>query len=170
MQRRILATVALAACAVAAPVTAAQGSARSSVAQGVVYGGVTGAIGDLQGYPVVLELNKAGTKVMKADIVLDLACQVPPNATGIGDRYKNIPIKKGAFKGSFGPQRVAADPVKGTPALDLSGTIAGKVSKARTKITGTWSYKIVAYNPADPTGVAVLDTCDSGNVKYTAKN
>jgi isopentenyl phosphate kinase len=169
MQRTILAVAALAAGAIAAPVTAAQGSA-GSVAQDVVYGGVTGAVGELQGYPVVLELNKAGTKVVSADIVLDLACQVPPDATGYGDRYKNIKIAKGRFASTFGPERVAADPAKGTGALDVSGAIAGRVNKARTKITGTWSYKIVYYDPADPTGAAVKDTCDSGPVKFSAKN
>lgn len=171
MQRKIIAVAALAACAIAGPVAAADASAsKSSVARGVVFGGVTGAVGDLQGYPVVLELNKAGTKVVKANIVLDLACQMPPNATGLGDSYKNIPIKKGAFASSFGPERIPANPTAGTPALDVSGSIAGRVNKARTKITGTWALKLVAYNPADPTGTTVLDTCDSGNVKYSLKN
>jgi hypothetical protein len=171
MQRKIIAVAALAACAIAGPVAAADASAsKSAVAKGVVFGGVTGAVGDLQGYPIVLELNKAGTRVVKANVVLDLGCQMPPNITGLGDGYSNIPIKKGAFTAAFGPERIPANPTAGTPALDTSGTIKGRVNKARTKITGTWSYKVIAYNPADPTGATVLDTCDSGNVKYSLKN
>jgi hypothetical protein len=172
MKRTILVFAALAACAIAAPVAAAQGSAgRSSSTQGVVYGGVTGVVaGGLQGYPVVIELNKAGTKVLKANIVLDLACTVPPAATGFGDDYKNLPIKGGSFKSAFGPARIPANPAAGTGAYDVSGSIAGRRNMSRTKITGTWSLKIVAYDPADPTGATVQDTCDSGLVKYTAKN
>lgn len=171
MQRRILALAVLATCAIAGPITAAQGSSGRSITQGVVYGGVTGVVGGgLQGYPVVIELNKTGTKVLKANIVLDLACAVPPNATGLGDSYKNLAIRRGSFKAGFGPQRVPADPVAGTGALDISGSIAGRVNSARTKIIGTWSLKFVAYNPADPTATQVSDTCDSGAVKFTAKN
>jgi len=170
MQRSLLTVAVLAACAVARPVTAASGSARSIGLPGVVYGGVTSAAGDLQGRPVVIELNKAGTKVVKADIVIDLACAVPPNAMGFGDVYKNIPIRAGSFKAGFGPERIPADPATGRGALDVSGSFQGKRNMARTKITGTWSLKFVYYNPADPTGTTVLDTCDSGLVKFTAKN
>ena len=171
MQRRIVAVAVLASCAIAGLITAAQaGASASRATQGVVFGGVTGAAGGLQGYPVVLELNKASTKVRRANIVVDLGCAIPPNITGLSDDYKNIPIKRGKFNATFGPNRTPADPAAGTPALDISGSITGRVNRARTRITGTWSLKIVAYNPADPAGAAVLDTCDSGAVKYTAKN
>jgi hypothetical protein len=172
MKRTMLAGAVVTACVIAAPVAAAQGSTiKSQSARGVVYGGVTGIVaGSLQGYPVVFELNKAGTKILNADIVVDLACSVPPNATGLGDSYKNIPIKHGAFKTKFGPARIPADPAAGTGAVDVSGSMAGRVNQARTKINGTWSLKMVLHDPADPTGAAVLDTCDSGTVNYTAKN
>jgi hypothetical protein len=169
MQRRILAVAVLASCAVAGPVTAAQASVSTSKAtQGAVFGGVTGIAGaGLKGYPVVLELNKAGTKVRRANIVVDLACSVPPNLSGLGDEYENLAIKRGTFKSSFGPERMPGDPALGIGALEVSGSISGRVNHARTKITGTWSMKIVAY---DLTGATVTDTCDSGAVTYTAKN
>jgi hypothetical protein len=171
MQRRMLTVALLAACAIAGPVAAAQGAtSKSKVTQGVVYGGVTGAVNGLQGYPVVIKLNKAGTQVTKANIVLDLACAMPPNITGLGDGYSKIPIKSGSFKASFGPERTAANPATGTGAFDVSGSISGKVNKAHTSIKGTWSLKIVAYDPADPTATVVKDTCDSGTVRYTASN
>lgn len=171
MQRRILTVAAILACAIAVPAVTAQAASKRSVTQGVVFGGVTGVVaGGLQGYPVVFELNKAGNKINRADIVLDLACPVPPHATGLGDGYKNLPIVGGAFSSKFGPERIPADPATGSPALDVQGSIAGKVNKARTKITGTWSLKFTLYDPADPTGATVLGVCDSGAVKYTAKN
>ncbi len=169
MNRRILAVAAMASCAIAGPVTATHASAASSsVTQGVVLGGVTGvAAGALQGYPIVFELNKAGTKVRRANIVVDLACIVPPNMTGFGDEYKNLAIKRGTFKSSFGPERVPGNRALGVGPVDVSGSLTGRINKARTKITGTWSMKVVAY---DPTGVAVKDSCNSGAVRYTAKN
>ncbi len=167
MNRKILTAAVVTACAIAGPVAAAQGS---TVTKAVVYGGVTGAVaGDLQGYPVVFELNKAGTKILKADIVVDLACGLPDDFTTLGDSYKNLPIKRGGFKSTF-MTRVPADPAAGRGAGEVSGSLSGRVNQARTKITGTWSLKIVVHDPADPTGAAVLGTCDSGNVKYTAKN
>jgi hypothetical protein len=56
------------------------------------------------------------------------------------------------------------------PAIDVSASLTGTVNKARTQIKGTWQRKVVIYNPADPTGVAILDTCDTGVLRYTAKN
>ncbi len=169
MNRRILAVAAVATCAIAGPITATQASAtKSSVTQGVVLGGVTGVTaGALQGYPIVFELNKAGTKVRRANIVIDLACTVPPNVTGLGDKYSNLAIKRGTFKSSFGPERVPANPALGVGPVEVSGSLNGRINKARTKITGTWSLKFVAY---DPTGVAVKDSCNSGAIRYTAKN
>ncbi len=169
MQRRILDVAVRASCAVVGQVTAAQASVSTSkVTPGVVFGGVTGFGGaGLQGYPVVLELNKAGTKVRRADNVVDLACSVPPNLTGFGDDYENLAIKRGTFKSSFGPERMPGNPALGVGPVDVSGSLTGRINKARTKITGTWSMKVVAYNP---TGVAVKDSCNSGAVRYTAKN
>ncbi len=61
-------------------------------------------------------------------------------------------------------------PAAGSGAFDVTGSISGRRNQSRTTITGTWSLKIVTYDPADPTGTTVKDTCDSGKVKYTAKN
>jgi hypothetical protein len=167
--RKILAVTAVAACAIVGPVTATQASAaKTGVTQGVVLGGVTGvAAGALQGYPIVFELNKAGTRVRRATIVVDAACTVPPNVTGLGDEYNNVAIKRGTFKSSFGPERVPGTPARGSGPLEFSGSLSGRINKARTKITGTWSLKVVAY---DPTGAAVTYTCNSGAIRYTAKN
>lgn len=160
MKRRMLAVAALASFAAATPIAIAQGATL-----GTVFGGVTA-----QDYPVVIQLSKTGRKVVRADIGLDLKCQMPPDIT-IPDGVKNIPV---SAKGKFGAEqpvtRIPADPAAGVPALDISAKLTGTVNKARTRIKGTWQRKVIIYNPADPTGVAVLDTCDTGVLKFTLTN
>ena len=169
MQRRMLAVATLAALSVAGPIAAAQGAASKKVTQGVVYGAVTS-----QGYPVVIKLSKTGRKVVRATIGLDLKCQVPPDIT-LPDDVKDISVSAaGKFAAEQPAERVTTpgDPAQGIPplTLEVSAKLTGKVNKARTRITGTWQRKVVIFNPADPTGVAILDTCDSGVLKYTATN
>ena len=169
MQRRMLAIAALASLSVAGPVAAAQGASASKVTQGVVYGAVTS-----QDYPVVIKLSKTGRKVVRATIGIDLRCQVPPNIT-LPDDVKNIPVSAaGKFAAEQPAERVTtpADPASGAPAitLEISAKLTGQVNRTRTRIKGTWQRKIVIFNPADPTGVAILDTCDSGVLNFTATN
>ena len=169
MQRRMLAAAALASLSVAGPVAAAQGASASKVTQGVVYGAVTS-----QDYPVVIKLSKTGRKVVRATIGMDLQCQIPPNIT-IPDDVKNIPVSAaGKFGAEQLPEKIVtpADPASGTPAItiEVSAKLTGRVNKARTSIKGTWQRKVVIYNPADPTGVAIADTCDSGPLNFTATN
>jgi len=165
MKRRMLAVGALTSLAVAGPITAAQGaSSRANVTQGVVYGAVTS-----QSFAVMIELSKTGRKVVKAAIGLDLKCQVPPDIT-IPDGVTNIPVSAAGKFQAEQAETVPADPVSGVPRLDVTAKLTGQVNKARTRIIGTWTRKVVIYNPADPTGVAIADTCDSGLLRFTAKN
>ncbi|MDX6720393.1 MAG: hypothetical protein QOJ63_2647 [Solirubrobacteraceae bacterium] len=166
MQPRILAGAVLASLAAAGSLAVAQGAGattKAKVVRGVIYGGVTA-----QDYPIVLELSKTGRQVVKASIVMDLKCKAPP-AASLPDRYTKLPISAaGKFSYTAPVTRIPADPGK-TPALDVSGMITGQVDKAKTRIKGTWQLKVVAYDPTDPTGVAVLDSCDSGVLRYTAR-
>lgn len=169
MQRRMLAVATLAALSVAGPVAAAQGAAsKSKVTQGVVYGAVTS-----QGYPVTIKLSKTGRKVVRATIGIDLKCQIPPDIT-LPDDVKNISVSAaGKFSAEQAPERITTPPDPTTGAvitLEVSAKLTGQVNRARTRIKGTWQRKVVIFNPADPTGVAVLDTCDSGVLRFTAEN
>jgi hypothetical protein len=160
MKRRMLAIAALTSLAAAGPIAIAQGATL-----GTVFGGVTA-----QDFPVVIQLSKTGRKVVRADIGLDLKCQMPPDIT-IPDGVKAIPVSAaGKFSAEQPVTRIPADPVNGVPALEISAKLTGAVNKARTKIKGTWQRKVVIYDPNDPTGVAVLDTCDTGVLRYTATN
>lgn len=168
MQRRILAVAVLASLAVAASVAssgaAAKSSSKSKAAPGVVFGAVTKT-----GYGVVIELSKTGRKVVNAAIGLELVCGMPPNIN-LPDGFTNIAISKGGkFSSSLPVTRIPADASTGQPAIDVSASIKGQLNKARTRIAGTWRRKVVIYDPTDPTGVAVYDTCDSGAVRFRAK-
>lgn len=166
MQRRILAVAVLASLAVAAP-AASSGAATKSTrkpAPGVVFGDVT-----KQGYGVVIELSKTGRKVVNAAIGLELQCGMPPNIN-LPDGFTNIPISKaGKFSSALPVTHVPADATTGQPAIDVSASVTGQINKARTSIAGTWRRKVVIFDPTDPTGVAVYDTCDSGAIKFTAR-
>jgi hypothetical protein len=168
MQRRMLAVAALASVAAVVPITSAQGAtAKSKTLTDVVFGGVTA-----QDYPVVIELSKSAKKVVKATIGIELKCAAPGGDITVPDVFKDLPISStGKFSYSYGPQEVpSTDPTSPVSKVILSGSITGKLNKARTKITGTWNAKIIAISAADPTGNTILDTCDSGSLKYTAKN
>lgn len=166
MKRRMLAVAAMAVLAVAGSSAIADGATSpAKVTQGVVFGAVT-----KQGYPVTIELSATGRKVVRATIGMELTCGMPPNID-IPDDVKNIPVSaSGLFKASQPETTIPADPTTGAPKLVVSASLTGRVNKARTQIKGTWQRKIVIYNPADPTGVAVFDTCDTGPLAFKAKN
>jgi hypothetical protein len=160
MKRRMLAVAALTSFAAATPIAIAQ-----SATLGTVFGGVTA-----QDFPVVIQLSKTGRKVVRADIGLDLKCQIPPDIT-IPDGVKSIPVSAaGKFAAEQPVTRIDANPATGLPALDISAKLTGQVNKARTRIKGTWQRKVVIYDPNDPTGLAIADTCDTGVLRFTLTN
>jgi hypothetical protein len=157
------------ACAVAAgalvmsPLTAAaspeHGSLRAAHggAAGTVYGGVTA-----QDFPIVIVTSKNRRKVVKATIGIRLTCTSGASAS-VPDTFAALPVsKKRRFGASFGPETNRND--DGTT-TDFEGSISGRFNKARTKVSGTWSFKATDHNAAG----AITDTCDSGSVTWRAK-
>jgi hypothetical protein len=69
---------------------------------------------------------------------------------------------KRKFGASFGPDTQRFD--DGTSA-DFEGSISGALNRTRSRVSGTWRVKVTEYNSAG----AVTDTCDSGSVRWTAK-
>jgi hypothetical protein len=146
----------LAAGAVAAAPALAAGTARSP-SPGHVYGGVTP-----QNWPIVVDVNKAGTSVTRIVIGLDMTCTSNENF-GTTDGFTDVKFNsKSRFKTSFGPQRIDA---AGVPA-DIQGAITGRRSKDKRSIKGTWNYKVTFYDAA---GANVVDSCDSGLVSWKAE-
>jgi hypothetical protein len=146
------------ACVAAAAVAAGPAAAATKPASGGhVYGGVTP-----QKWPIVVDVNKDGTKATRIVIGLDMTCTSNENF-GTTDGFTDVKIdSKSRFKTSFGPQRIDA---AGVPA-DIQGAITGRRSKDKRSIKGTWSYKVTFYDAA---GTTVVDTCDSGLVSWKAE-
>jgi hypothetical protein len=145
------------------PFTAAARSERAGTragaagVAGTVYGGETA-----QNLPVVVETSKNGRKVVKAIVAVRLTCTSGGVAT-LPDRYTALAVSKARkFGVSFGPETVRND--DGTT-TDFEGSISGAFNKARTKVSGKWSFKLTDH---DASG-AVTDTCDSGSVTWSAK-
>ena len=131
--------------------------ARAAASAGVTYGGVTS-----QGWPVVIQFVQKQRRVGQAVIGLSVRCTSGAVAN-LSDRFIDLPVStKRRFGASFGPDTQRFD--DGTSA-DFEGSISGALNRTRSKVSGTWRFKVTEYNSAG----AVTDTCDSGSVRWTAK-
>ena len=126
------------------------------VTLGASYGGITS-----QDFPVVVDVDRRRSRVVRAVIAIRTSCTAGGSVT-VADGYRNISIRRGKFNASFGPSTQRND--DGTTS-DLEGTISGTFNSSRTKVSGTWAFKATDH---DATG-AVTDTCDSGRVNWSAK-
>ena len=124
-------------------------------ASGTVYGGLTA-----QRFPVVIETSKNGRSVLHANIAIRLSCTSGQIAT-VPDNYDRLSVKGHKFSAAFGPATNRND--DGTT-TDFEGTMSGTFNKARTKVSGTWSFKASDHD----TGGAITDTC-SATVSWAAK-
>jgi hypothetical protein len=134
--------------------------AWTASAAGVVYGGLT------QGtdrFPVVIEVSKSRKQIVRATAAIRLRCSSGGSFT-IPDSFDKLKVsKKGKFGVSYGPETFRND--DGTTD-DVEGSISGAFNAARTKVSGKWQSKLTHH---DATG-AVVDTCDSGVVSWSAKD
>jgi len=134
----------------------AKAAASATAPKGAVLGGITAS-----SWPIVVALNKAGTSVEQIVIGLDMTC-TSGDSFGTSDGYKDLKISnKGRFTTTFGPERVDAG---GVPA-DIESKVIGRFNKGRASMRGIWSLKVTVY---DATGMTVTDTCESGQVNWTA--
>jgi hypothetical protein len=142
---------------VCGPFSTAASAAPVSLTAASTYGGSTG-----QDYPVVFDLNSKKRKIVRALTVLDLTC-TSGEGGNISDGFTRVTIRKNrTFSVVWGPETQRnAD---GTT-TDFGGSLTGKLNKAKTKISGTWQYVLTDYDTAG----AVTDSCDSGPVRFVAK-
>jgi hypothetical protein len=142
---------------VAAAVVLAGGGVAAAATNGTVLGGKTG-----QDWPIVIELNKAGTQVVRISAGLHLTC-TSGGVVNLPDEYTKLKVSpSGKFGLSFGPTNRKNDDGTST---DFQGSITGKLNKARTTATGKWTFKGIDKDAAG----TVTDTCDSGSVSWKAK-
>lgn len=129
----------------------------AAASPGAVYGGVTP-----QDFPVVIQMSKDRRHVVRAAIALEMPC-TSGGFIVLPDIYRDLSVSKaGKFRISFGPVTQRND--DGTTS-DYSGKTVGALNAARTKVSGSWQFKVVDHDPAG----GVTDTCDSGTVSWTAK-
>jgi len=129
--------------------------ATTAAAAGTVYGGLT-----TQHFPVVIETSKNGRTVVHANIGIRMTCTSGQTAS-TPDNYDRLSVNGRKFSASFGPVTNRND--DGTT-TDLEGAMRGTFNKARTKVSGTWSFKATDHD----TGGAITDICSAG-VSWTAK-
>jgi hypothetical protein len=135
---------------VAAPLA---GASRSTP---VVLGGRTA-----QGLPIVIQTSASGKKVVSALTVLDL--RSGDTTMLLPDAFENLTVKNGRFSMRWGPEPLTGMPAGGTG--ELSGTIAGRLSRDRSKASGTWTYHAVLKNAAG----TVTAVWDCGSMKWSVR-
>jgi hypothetical protein len=147
-----------AAAAAKAPGDSAKAPGGSAKAPGgVVFGGVTP-----QSWPVVVVLDRARNRVDPVVIGLDMTC-TSGDSFGTSDSFKALKLSKtGRFSKTLGPQRIDAG---GVPA-DVESRVVGRIAANGTSVRGIWSLKITVF---DPTATTVVDTCESGLVRWKAR-
>lgn len=125
---------------------------------GQVFGGASS-----QGWPIAIEVSKDGRQVVRALAGIELKC-TSGDSMRIPDAYVKVPLSaKGKFSASFGPMQIGTTP-EGQKVMG-QGSAAGSRNAAATKMKGTWKLTTTFIDPAG----ATVDTCDSGNVNWTAK-
>jgi hypothetical protein len=131
--------------------------AVSAAAGGTVYGGMTA-----QDFPVTVETSKNRRRVSRAVIAIRLDC-TSGGTIVVPDAYTAMTVnRKRKFRASFGPITERFD--DGT-SRDYEGSISGTFNKARTKVTGTWSF---TGTDRDAAGT-ITDTCASDSIRWSAK-
>jgi hypothetical protein len=127
----------------------------SGAAAGVVYGGVTS-----DGFGLMVETNKSRSRISRMATGLELEC-TSDTRFSMPDGWTNISIENGKFSSRFGPMTQRQD--DGTT-VDFEGAVSGKLNRAKTRISGTWSLKGTEHDTAG----AVTDTCHA-RIRWTAK-
>lgn len=134
------------------------GGGVANAAAGAPLGGVFGGYTS-KNWPVVIEVSRNGKRVKRAVAGIESPC-TSGGVMGQPDVWKDLPIRGRRFKDAFTNTQT-----EGGLLYEFSGSIQGQLNRKRTRISGTWSAKMVARNLAG----ATLDTCDSGAIAFTAR-
>ncbi len=130
-----------------------EGGAQSSRSGKIILGGLTS-----NGWPVYVELAGNGRSIVRAVGAIDARCSKGGSFT-TPDKWTRVPVRRGRFRTAFRDTFT-----EGGMRFEASDTFAGKVNRARTVVSGTWSNRMVIHE-ADGS----VDTCDSGPLRFKAK-
>lgn len=129
------------------------GGAQSSRSAKVGLGGLTS-----NGWPVYIELAGNGRSIVRAVGAIDAPCSKGGSLT-TPDKWMRVPVRRGSFKVAYRDSLT-----EDGHTFEFEDTFAGKVNRARTVVSGTWSNKIVVHEPDGS-----VNTCDSGALKFRAR-
>jgi hypothetical protein len=129
-------------------------AASTKVKLGGIFGGNTS-----KGWPVVIKVSRNGKRVTEALAGMSSSCTTGADLV-VSDGWRNLVIRARRFTGTY-----SESDTQGSLVFQSSGTITGRLNRKRTRITGTWTQKVTIRETAG----AIVDTCDSGRVTYTAR-
>jgi hypothetical protein len=153
-QMRIVATLAVAAASpMGADLALANGSGAAGATAGV-YGGMTS-----DGWPVIAEVARDGRLLKRIVGAIELDCS-QSGGYSFPSQWRNLEISRsGAFKASYSDTDVE-DGVE----ITVSDSIAGKINRARTRLTATWRASSTFRYPD-----GTVDVCESGALRVTVR-
>jgi hypothetical protein len=127
---------------------------------GAVLGGVT-TVNGTASFPVIFKIAKNGRSFTQAVIGLRLNCTAG-GTISLADGYKKVGLsKKRRFAASFADQ---PQPIDNGQTITASGNMSGSINRKLNRVTGKWHLVWVVKDAAG----TVADTCDSGQVPFTA--
>lgn len=132
----------------------ARAAARGSLVGRGYFAGLTS-----KGWPVLLRVSRDARRLTRAVAGIEYNCSAG-GTFAIPDGWNGLPIRRGRFRGAV--RRSFMD--KGL-LVDESGTIAGRLNRSRTRIDGSWRTVRLERTA---TG-AIVDVCDSGTLRFTAR-
>ena len=113
------------------------------------------------GFGVMVEVSKSRTQVVRMAAGMRLEC-TSGGLMGVPDGWSRLRISKGKFSAQFGPETERNADGSTT---DAEGSVTGRFNSGFTSVSGTWTLKLTHRDAA---GV-VVDTCDSGDVRWKGK-
>jgi hypothetical protein len=159
--RRTVLPVAVAALLAVALAPALSGAPASAGAAG----GGTSLVAETSGGHVGLVLSRDGRQVRRAFVAYRVSCSDGTGFTDF-DAFRSIPISSaGTFRSSYDSGARPSAEFPGATAR-FTGTVEGRVNRARTRIAGTARFRLAITSP-DP---AMAGTCDTGTIRFTAKD
>ncbi len=159
-RRTLLPAAAAAVLATAAAPALSGASTSASAARGG-----TSLVAETAGGHVGFVLSRDGRQVRRAFLAYRVSCS---DGTGFTDfeAFRAIPISAaGAFRSAYdsGPRSSTEAP---GVTFRFTGVVEGKLNKARTRIVGTARFTFATTS----TDAAMTGTCDTGTIRFTARD
>jgi hypothetical protein len=145
---------ALAMSPVGAELALAGGPTAAQRSAGVMYGGATS-----NGWPVVIELTRDGRRVKRVLGGMSARCSQGGMYT-FPSQWRDLRISRtGAFRAAY--QDTDVD--EGVE-VTYEEAFAGKLNRARTRVTGVWRASTTFRLPD-----GTVDVCDTGALRFSAQ-